>query len=162
MLQDLMANQKFMQASKEAALKALKGKVLQGKIKEDEMKHFLDAIGKEGVPAPIGATASLVFALFYGVVKCEPREQPWIYDEDVWGIGGAAISSVGFMYTAYDNWNAFFTNTTAFHVQGIAEAGGIYQINWFNSSGTPIGQFNGAAGGIAIFEAGGSGKWKKK
>jgi len=126
-----------------------------------EVQSFLKKIESTSVPAPISATASLTFALFYGVVKCEPRGKPYVYDEDVWGVGAAAISSIGLMYTAYDSWDAFFANTTAFHVQGIAEAGGIYQINWFNKSGTPIGQFNGAAGGIGVFEAGGSGKWKK-
>ncbi len=159
---DLISNQDFMQVSREAAISSLQGDVLQGKIAKNEMTSFMDSIGKAGAPAPIGATASLTFALFYGVTKCEPRDQPWIFDVDTWGIGGAAISSVGFMYTAYENWDAFFRNTTAYHVQGIAEGGGIFQINWFNSSGTPIGQFNGAAGGISVFEAGGGGKWKKK
>ena len=129
---------------------------------EKEVKRFLEKTASSEVPAPISATASLTFALFYGVVKCEPRGQQWLFDEDVWGVGAAAISSVGLMYTAYNTWDAFFRNTTAFHVQGITEGGGIYQINWFNSSGTPIGQYNGAAGGIAAFEAGGAGKWKKK
>jgi hypothetical protein len=160
---DLISNREFMQATRAATLKALQGKVLQGKVKEDEMKRFMDSMmsRKRGIDiVAIGATASLTFALFYGVVKCEPRDKPWIFDEDVWGIGGAAIAAVGFMYT--DNWDALFSTTAAFHVQGIAKAGGIYQINWFNASGVPIGQFNGPAGGIAIFEAGGAGKWKKK
>lgn len=135
---------------------------LKGRVKDDELKRFLDARVSSAVPAPIGATGSLIFVAIYGVVKCEPRDQPWIFDEDVWGLGGAGINSVGFMYTAYENWDAFFSLTTAFHVQGIAEAGGIFQINWFNNSGVPIGQYNGAAAGIGVFEAGGSGHWKRK
>ena len=144
------------------AVQAATLRAFKGKVKDDEVNRFLDAIASSAVPAPIGATASLTFAAIYGVVKCEPRGQPWEFDADVWGVGAAAISSVGFMYTAYENWDAFFSLTTAFHVQGIAVEGGIFQINWFNESGVPIGQFNGAAGGMAVFEAGGSGKWKKK
>ncbi len=142
-------------------VKAATLRAFKGKVKDHEVNRFLDTIASSAVPAPIGATASLTFAAIYGVVKCEPRGQPWKFDADVWGVGAAAISSVGLMYTAYENWDAFFSLTTAFHVQGIADAGGIFQINWFNKSGVPIGQFNGAAGGIAVFEAGGSGKWKK-
>ena len=143
------------------AVQAATLRAFKGKVKDDEVKRFLDAIAR-AVPVPIAATASLIFAAIYGVVKCEPRGQPWEFDADVWGVGLADISSVGLMYTAYENWDAFFSLTTAFHVQGIAEVGGIFQINWFNKSSVPIGQFNGVAGGIAVFEAGGSGKWKKK
>ncbi len=145
----------------EVAQAAVK-RALKGRVKDEEVDRFLAATASSSVPAPISATASLTFAAIYGVVKCEPRDKPWKFEADVWGIGGAAIQSVGLIYTAYESWDAFFTRTTAFHVQGIAEAGGIFQINWFNKDGTPIGQFNGAAGGIAVFEAGGSGKWKKK
>lgn len=142
-------------------IKAATLKAFTGRVKDDEVNRFLDAMVSTKVPPPIGATASLTF-LIYGVVKCEPRDKPWMFDENVWGAGASAISSVGFMYTAYENWDAFFTLTTGFHVQGIAYEGGIFQINWFNKSGVPIGQFNGAAGGIALFEAGGKGTWKKK
>jgi hypothetical protein len=137
-------------------------RAFKGKVKDEEVNRFLNAIASNAVPAPIGATASLIFAAIYGVVKCEPRDQHWKFDADVWGVGAAGIESVGFMYTAYENWDAFFSQTTAFHVQGVADAGGIFQISWFNHSGVPIGQFNGPAAGIALFEAGGSGKWKKK
>jgi hypothetical protein len=71
-------------------------------------------------------------------------------------------TKVGFMYTAYETWDAFFNNVTSAHVQGIAVEGGILQINWFNASGTPVGQFNGVAGGIGLLEAGGEGKWQRK
>ena len=64
------------------------------------------------------------------------------------------------MYTAYDNWDAFFKNVTSYHVQGYSEGGGILQVNWFISNGTPVGQFNGAMVGAGGLEAGGPGKWK--
>lgn len=137
-------------------------RALKGRVKEGEVERFLDTAASSTVPGPISATASLIFAVIYGVVKCEPRNEPWLYHADVWGLGGAGISTVGLMYTAYDTWDGFFSLTTAFHVQGIADGGGIFQINWFNKDGVPIGQFNGAAAGIGVFEAGGGGKWKKK
>jgi len=133
----------------------------KGHMADDDIHSYLKSLSATGVPDPLGATASLTFAVFWGVCKCEPRDKPWVFDEDVWGIGAAAIASAGFMYTACSSWNDFFTRTTGFHVQGITEGGGVYQINWFDG-GTPIGQFNGASGGIAAFEAGANGKWKKK
>jgi len=144
------------------AVQAATRRAFTGKVSDDEVERFLEMSTSSSVPAPIGATGSLIFAAIYGVAKCEPRNLPWLFDADVWGVGGAAIASVGFMYTAYESWESFFSETTAFHVQGIADSGGIFQINWFNNSGVPIGQFNGAAGGIALFEAGGSAKWKRK
>lgn len=143
-------------AAKAATLAAFKGKIDDG-----EVNDFLEKIVGSAVPPPIGATGSLTFFAFWGVCKCDPPNYDWIFDNQVWGIGGAAISAVGLMYTAYESWDTFFRETTGFHVQGIAEGGGIYQINWFNG-GTPIGQFNGAAGGISVFEAGANGKWKRK
>lgn len=143
-------------------VKAATLKAFKGKIDDAEVNKFLTAASGTQVPAPIAATASLTFFAFYGVLKCEPRDKPWIYDVDVWGAGLAGIGSVGFMYTAYESWDAFFSETTAFHVQGITDAGGILQINWFNSSGVPVGQYNGGAAGVSLFEAGGRGKWKKK
>lgn len=121
---------------------------------------FVDKIEGTSVPAPISATASVTFFAIYGVLKCEPRGQSYKFDSDFWGAGATAVSSVGLMYTAYETWEAFFKNTTAFHVQGIASGGGILQVNWFNKSAVPIGQFNGAAGGLGVLEAGGAGKWK--
>ena len=135
---------------------------LKERVSEEDINKLLDAKDSAKTPAPLGATASLTFVAVWGVVKCEPATQPWIYDEQVWGIGAAAIQAGGFMYTAYDSWDAFFRETAGFHVQGIASGGGIFQINWFNSSGVPVGQFNGVAGGISAFEAGGKGKWKRK
>lgn len=136
-------------------------RALADRIDPAKITNFAQATQAAGVPAPVSATASLTFAVLYGVVKCNPHGNVWKFDEDVWGVGAAAIQSVGLLYTAYNSWDAFYENTTAFHCQGIAEAGGIFQINFFNKDATPIGQFNGAAGGVAVFEAGGAGHWKK-
>lgn len=140
----------------EATLRALKGRVEEG-----DVRRFLKEAARAGAPAPIGATASLKIAV-WGKLECNPEGQPWKYDITVWGAPAYIGEAVGFMYTAYDSWDAFFRNVTAAHVQGIAFEGGILQINWFIENGTPVGQFNGAAGGIGVVEAGGSGKWQRK
>lgn len=139
----------------EATLKAL-----QGRIKEDEVRRFLNEVVSDSVPDPIGATASVNIAI-WGKLVCEPDGQPWKYDITVWGGPAYFGGSAKFMYTAYNLWDVFFRNVTSAHVQGIASGGGILQVNWFNESGTPVGQFNGAAGGIGRLEAGGSGKWQR-
>ena len=136
-------------------------KALRGRVDEGEVRRFLEKAASNDVPAPIGATASLKIAV-WGKLGCDPDGQPWKYDITVWGGPAYFGESVGFMYTAYETWDAFFRYVTGAHVQGIAEAGGILQINWFNESGVPVGQFNGAAGGIGLVEAGGSGTWQKK
>lgn len=140
----------------EAALRTLKGRV-----SEDEARSFLKQASSAGVPAPIGATASLNITI-WGKLQCDPDGQPWKYDITVWGGPAYFGTSVGFLYTAYTSWDAFFRNTTAAHAQGIASGGGILQINWFNGDGVPVGQFNGAAGAIGLVEAGGKGGWERK
>ena len=122
------------------------------------VQKFLDEAAGPQAPAPIGATAQVNIAI-WGKVNVDPDGQPWRYDQTIWGGPAYFGSSIGFMYTAYDNWDAFFRNVTSVHAQGIASGGGILQINWFNSNSTPVGQFNGAAGGIGLLEAGGSGGW---
>ncbi|AHH95250.1 hypothetical protein GCM10010174_57620 [Kutzneria viridogrisea] len=126
-----------------------------------ELQNFLDQIGSDRVPPAIGATASVKIAI-WGKVRCEPDGQPWVYDTTIWGGPAYFGDAIGLMYTAYDSWNAFFQNVTSVHVQGVASGGGILQINWFNQSGTPVGQFNGAAAGVGALQAGGSGKWSRK
>ena len=109
------------------------------------------------------AKAEIIFVLFYGNLTVKIRSAPYnkyYYDVDSWGLGAQGGTSLGVMYTAYDNWEAFFQNVTSYHVQGIADAGGILQVNWFISNGTPVGQYNGAMAGVGALEAGGSGKWK--
>ena len=100
--------------------------------------------------------------LVWGKCKCSPDGQPLQYDNTIWGGPAYSGGGVGFMYTAYSTWDAFFNNVTSCHAQGIASGPGILQITWFNASGTPVGQFNGAVGGVGVFEAGGEGKWQKK
>lgn len=136
-------------------------KALQGRVSEDEVRKYLETMSNDGSPAPIGAEGS-VNLLVWGKCKCYPDGLPWQYDNTIWGGPAYSGSGVGFMYTAYTTWDAFFNNVTSCHAQGIASGGGILQINWFNASGTPVGQFNGAVGGIGVFEAGGEGKWQKK
>lgn len=141
-------------------------RAFSGKLKDSQIDEFLKSVTSAGVgvPSPIKAKGSVYFGLVYGIVSCEPldeRYKLYKFDESAWGIGAVAGSGAGVMYTAYENWDAFFKLTTAYHAQGIAEGGGILQINWFNGSGIPIGQFNGVVGGIGAFECGGSGKWKR-
>jgi hypothetical protein len=136
-------------------------KALSGRVDEAEVQKFLREVTSATAPAPIGATVDVKIAV-WGKLHCEPDGQPWTYDITIWGgpayIGGA----VGFMYTAYNSWDAFFRNVTSAHVQGIDVGGGILQVNWFIENGTPVGQFNGVAGGVGLVEGGGSGKWQRK
>lgn len=136
-------------------------KTLKGQVEEADIQKFLKEATSASAPPALGATANLNIAV-WGKLKCDPDKQPWKYDITVWGGPAYFGSSVGFMYTAYNTWDAFFNSVTSAHAQGIISGGGILQINWFNSSGTPVGQFNGAAGGIGLVEAGGSGRWEKK
>ena len=119
--------------------------------------------GKAGdsIPAPIGATASVIFGAIYGnvTIKLTSNYVNCKFDHDFWGLGVAGGQSVGFLYTAYDNWDAFFENVAGFHIQGIAEAGGILQVNFFLKNATPVGQYNGVMIGVSAFEGGNSGKW---
>lgn len=151
--QDLRPTNPLLQ---EAMIKALKQR-----RSADEVQEFLNRAVSATVPSPIGATATVNIAV-WGKVQVDPDGQPWKYDATIWGGPAYFGSSVGFMYTAYDAWDAFFQNVTSVHVQGIVSGGGILQVNWFNSSGLPVGQFNGVAGGIGLLEAGGSGKWQHK
>jgi hypothetical protein len=134
---------------------------LKGRVSEDDVRRFLGKAASAGVPDPIGATASLKIAV-WGKLTCDPDGQPWKYDHTVWGGPAYIGDAVGFMYTAYESWDAFFRNVTSAHVQAIDAGGGILQINWFNKDATPVGQFNGVAGGVGVCEAGGSGGWQRK
>jgi hypothetical protein len=134
---------------------------LSRRIEVSEVQQFLDKMVSAEVPAPIGATASVRIAI-WGKVTVEPNGEPWTYDTSIWGGPAYFGQSAGFMYTAYGTWDEFFRNVTSVHVQGVASAGGILQVNWFNHSGTPVGQFNGVAGGVGVLEAGGSGGWSHR
>jgi len=110
------------------------------------------------------ARASILFIAFYGELSVNVQTSPytkWKFEVDSWGLGAQGGDSLGMMYTAYDNWDAFFKNVTSYHIQGASTGGGFLQVNWFIKNGTPVGQFNGAQLGAGVIEAGGPGKWKK-
>lgn len=136
-------------------------RALKGKVKDSDLQKILNP-SAAGVPDPLRATGSLWATVFYAGMKCEPTGVPYYFEEGAWGLGLGIVTTGGILYTAYTTWDAFWRETAGYHAQGIAEGGGILQFNFFNSSGVPVGQFNGVAGGIGAFEFGGTGKWKKK
>lgn len=162
-----MKDEKFVEACKQATLTALKGKV-----DEHELNKFVENVSDEqllksatravGVPGPVEAKGETYTVLVYGYVKCTPTHLDHVFEANHWGLGLAGLTSYGTMYTAYESYDALFRNTTGYHAQGVAEAGGIFQITWFNKDAVPVGQFNSVAGGIGAFEVGGKGKWTKK
>lgn len=146
---------------KEATAKTFENLHFLNATQSDE---FVKKLATSAAPV-LGAKASLIFGAIYGNVTIEPTSggyEDWKFDSSFWGLGAVGGSSIGFMYTAYNSWDAFFKNVTSFHVQSAAEGGGIMQVNFFISDGTPVGQFNGALAGAGIVEGGGPGKWKKK
>ena len=164
MAEKLFQSKEFVKACKDATIKAL-----TGKVKDEDVRKLLNRIPEEtavsaelGVPGPAEAKAELYTVAIYGYVKCTPTHLDHEFEANHWGLGLSAMASYGSMYTAYDSWEGLFSETRGYHAQGIAEGGGILQITWFNGSGVPVGQFNSAAGGIGVFEVGGSARWKKK
>lgn len=164
MVEKLFQNKVFVKACKDATIKSF-----AGKINDEDIKKLLNCMPEEtasydelGVPTPAEAKAELYTVAIYGYVKCTPTKLDHEFEANHWGLGLTAMAAYGFMYTAYDSWKALFSETRGYHAQGIADAGGILQINWLNGSGVPVGQFNAAAGGIGVFEVGGSARWKKK
>ena len=160
---DIYISKEFIDACKNATMKAF-----SGKIDNSEVEKFLSKMPNEalattaGVPDPAEAKGETYTVAIYGYVKCTPTHLDHYFEANHWGLGLAGVSAYGFMYTAYDSYEALFSETRGYHAQGVAEGGGFLQITWFNGSGVPIGQFNGAAGGIGIFEVGGEGRWTKK
>jgi len=131
-------------------------------VEAASVDSYAEKLAVSAAPA-LSAKADIIFAAFYGNLTMKILADPYkkkYYDESVWGAGATGGTAVGIMYTAYNNWDAFFKNVTSFHVQGIAKGGGFLQVNWFISNATPVGQFNGAMGGLGLLEAGGPGKWK--
>lgn len=122
---------------------------------------YIGKLAQDGASV-LSAQASIIFVAIYGKLEVSKLPAPYAkktFSVDSWGLGASGGTSIGVMYTAYDDWSAFFSNVTSYHVQGIADGGGILQVNWFISNGTPVGQFNGAMAGAGGLEAGGPGKW---
>lgn len=156
-----IGSKEFFQACRELANETYKGKVSQ---------EILDAIlaltpdpnnDTNDLNAPTAnAEVTVTAAFIYGTVQCKIDSLNKKFDGTHWGIGLAGFAATGVIYTAYTNWQAFFDNATGYHVQSAGVAGGIVQVNWFNASGVPVGQFDGVAGGLGAMEVGGSGSWK--
>lgn len=164
MIKELYQSKEFVKACKDATIKAL-----AGKVKDEDVNKLLSHMPDEtsvsaglGAPGPAEAKGETYTVLLYGYVKCTPTHLDHEFEANHWGLGLSAMASYGSMYTAYDSWKGLFSETRGYHAQGIADAGGILQITWFNGKGVPIGQFNSAAGGIGVFEVGGNERWKKK
>ncbi len=167
MLDEFVPNEEFMKINREATQRAL-GNVVDPK----ELAAFLDGMesGKglmqapsaAKAPAPAEAMGETFTVGIYGYVKCTPSSLDHTFQGNHWGVGLAALTAYGTMYTAYDSWSALFRETKGYHAQGVAEAGGIFQITWFNKKSLPVGQFSAVAAGLGVFEVGGSGSWSKK
>jgi len=167
---DLLNDKEFLQKCRELTMSSYKEH-----IAKSELENLLSRMptgaslpsapslktSAVGVPDPISADLNVAAVFLYGYIYCYPS-LPWEYDASFWGPGLAGFGSTGFMYTAYNSWDAFFNETKGHHVQSAGVAGGIVQATWFNGDGIPIGQYNGIAGGAGLVEAGGSGRWKRK
>jgi hypothetical protein len=143
------------------AVREATASLLARQLGHDEVEKYLDQLTSASVPAPIGADATVKLAI-YGNLLVDNLSAPYskhVYNHTIWGGPAALATGTGFMYTAYNTWDAFFQNVTSCHVQGWGAPGGILQVNWFIANGTPVGQFNGVVGGIVVFEAGGAGTW---
>lgn len=152
---------------KENTLKTFKGKVDNDSL-DKLIQSMPDYEFKDGIfiasndPRLINAKASLKM-VFYGELNCFDLEgYKSTFCQKVWGPGVGSVDSViGGMYNVYEdsNWPYFFRQADKVHVQGIAGTVGTVQISWFDKNNTPIGQFNSAAVGAGVFEAGGDGRW---
>lgn len=150
----LPSNPNFQKAT--ANLKKLKG------IDAASIDSYAKKLTATSAPV-LSAKADIIFVVFYGNLTVKVLADPYkhkYFDVDTWGLGATGGAAVGMMYTAYDNWDAFFKNVTSYHVQGLSDGGGFLQINWFIKNGTPVGQFNGGMAGAGGIEAGGAGRWK--
>ena len=158
-----LGSKAFFQACREMAEKTYKDKVPQNVLDgilalTPEPKDNVNDLGAPNASAKVTVTAAFI----YGTVQCEIESQRKVFDGTHWGIGLGGFGATGVIYTAYNNWQGFFDNAKAYHVQSAGVAGGIVQVNWFNSDGVPVGQFDGIAGGVGAMEVGGSGSWKNK
>lgn len=151
----------FFQACRELTNETYKDKVPQDVL--DAILALTPNVEKaeDSLEAPnTSAKVNVTAAFIYGTVYCEIDSLKKRFEGTHWGIGLAGFAATGVIYTAYYNWQDFFSNATAYHVQSAGVAGGVVQVNWFNGFGTPVGQFNGIAGGAGAMEVGGSGSWE--
>lgn len=156
-----LEDQQIFEICRNATISAYEGKVDKESL--NQLLSSMNEVAKDPKKA-IQASASLVSAGIWSQVDCKPEHMPWIFHESAWGLGLGGGSCAGVMYHAYEDavsgWEFFFDETVAYHAQGIANVGGIFQITWFRKDGAPIGQFNGFLAGAGVFEIGGSCKWK--
>ncbi|WP_298511954.1 hypothetical protein [uncultured Kordia sp.] len=168
MTTELLREQELIVAYKEATIEAFKDKVEDVKLYnllqniENSVKRPVDSDSLDDSRF-IEATGGIIMLAIYGRVTCDVSNMPYSFAANAWGVGGAGFTSLGTMYNVYgdSNWERFFKEVRSYHAQGIAKAGGIYQITWFDRNNDPIGQFNSVAIGVGVFQVGGKGKWKK-
>ncbi len=154
-------SKEFFQACRELANITYKGKVSQEILDgilalTPNVDNDANALGAPNANAQVTVTSAFI----YGTVQCKIESLKKEFDGTHWGIGLAGFAATGVVYTAYNDWTAFFDNAKGYHVQSAGVAGGVVQINWFNGDGVPVGQFDGIAGGVGAMEVGGSGSWK--
>lgn len=157
----LLENEQLFEVCRNATISAYEGKV-DGESLNQLLSSMKSAKTEPG--RAIQASASLVSAVVWAKVHCEPENMPWIFKETAWGPGIGGGSCIGVMYHAYKDaasgWDDFFDEAVAYHAQCISGLGGVFQITWFRKDGAPIGQFDGVMAGAGACEIGGSCKWK--
>jgi hypothetical protein len=162
----LLEDAEFLKKCRELTLTSYKGKIPDEGLSSllEHMPTVSSAVTKSaanslGSPGSVSAKVNVAVAFVYGTVDCTIDSLRKNFHAEFWGLGLAGFASTGIMYTAYDSWEAFFANSHGYHAQGGGAAAGVVQVTWFNGNGTPVGQYNGVAGGVGAFEVGGKGSW---
>lgn len=158
-----VGSKEFLQTCREMTIKTYKDKVPQDVLDKilALVPEYYEREQRKLLGAPnTGAKLNVTAAFVYGTIECEINSQRKRFKGTHWGIGLAGFAATGNIYTAYGDWNSFFNNAKAYHVQSAGVAGGFVQVTWFNNDALPVGQFNGVAGGAGAMEVGGSGFWK--
>lgn len=150
-------------------------KLFKDKITDDDIQTLLDCMptvknnemqfpdSNLSIPKVLRSEVLITNSLAWSIIRVTPSDEEyknWIMDERVWGTRVGSGVATGFIYTVYETYEAFFKYTTTYQLQSIDEHKEILQINWFNSSGLPIAQFNGLYEGNPILEIGGGCHWK--
>ncbi|MDQ0363104.1 hypothetical protein [Breznakia pachnodae] len=149
--------------------------LFKDKITSDDIQTLLDCMpmvnnnellipeSSFSIPKVINSEVLITSSLGWSIIRVTPSDtqyQTWRMDERVWGTRiGSGVAS-GFIYTVYESYEAFFKYTTTYQLKSVNKYDDILQINWFNSSGLPIAQFNGVLEGGPILEIGGGCYWK--